>query len=63
LENSLPKIRELREKNPELDISIDGGINSETAKKARDAGANILVAGSFIFRAEDRESAIASLRD
>ena len=62
MESALPKIRELREKNPELDISIDGGINAETAKLAREAGANVLVAGSYIFKAEDREKAIISLR-
>jgi len=62
LESALPKIRELREKNPELDISIDGGVNAETAKLAREAGANILVAGNFIFRAENREATIESLR-
>jgi ribulose-phosphate 3-epimerase len=61
--NSLDKIRELREKNPELEISIDGGINSETAKLAIEAGASVLVAGSYIFKSEDREKAIASLRN
>jgi len=63
LENSLLKIRELRAKNPDLDISIDGGINSETAKLARSAGANILVAGNFIFKSKNREVAIESLRN
>ncbi len=62
LESALPKIRELREKNPELDISVDGGVNAETAKLARKAGANILVAGNYIFKSENREKAIESLR-
>ena len=62
LESALPKIRELREKNPELDISVDGGVNAETAKLAREAGANILVAGNYIFKSENREKAIESLR-
>ncbi|MBU1089333.1 ribulose-phosphate 3-epimerase [Patescibacteria group bacterium] len=62
LESALPKIRELRKKNPELDISVDGGVNAETAKLAREAGANILVAGNYIFKAESREGAIEKLR-
>ncbi len=63
MESALPKIRELRTKNPELDISIDGGVNAETAKLAREAGANILVAGNYIFSAKNREGAIESLRN
>ncbi len=59
----LPKIAELRKKYPKLEIEIDGGINSETAKLAKEAGANILVAGSYIFGAKDRKQAIAKLRN
>lgn len=59
---SLEKIRKLRELKPELDIIIDGGINAETAPLAIEAGANILVSGSFIFKSDNRAQAIASLR-
>ena len=45
-----------------LDIQVDGGINPETAKLATAAGANILVAGSSVFLAEDRREAINKLR-
>ncbi|MBU1992896.1 MAG: ribulose-phosphate 3-epimerase [Patescibacteria group bacterium] len=62
MSESIPKIKELREKRPEMDISVDGGINAETGKLVKDAGANILVAGSYIFRAKDRQAAIESLR-
>lgn len=57
----VPKITELRKLKPDLNISVDGGINAETAKIAREAGANVLVAGSYIFRSEDRKKAIESL--
>lgn len=57
----LQKIEELRTMKPNMDIQIDGGINAETAKLAVKAGANILVAGSYIFGAENRRSAIESL--
>ena len=45
-----------------FEIEIDGGINAETAKVSADAGAEILVAGSYIFGAKDYKSAIESLR-
>ncbi len=58
----VPKLIDLREQMPDLDIQIDGGINAETARIVKDAGANILVAGSYIFGAQDRRKAIESLR-
>lgn len=60
--NALEKIKWIREKSPEMDIAVDGGINDETAKLCIEAGANILVAGSYIFKAEDRNEAIGLLR-
>lgn len=45
-----------------LDIQVDGGINGETARQAVSAGANVLVAGSYIFRSENAAEAVASLR-
>lgn len=62
MESALPKIRRLRELKPELNIIVDGGVNAETAALCREAGANILVSGSYIFKAEDRIAAIESLK-
>jgi len=58
----LPKIQALRKKAPKLHIQVDGGINDKTAKLAIKSGANILVAGSYVFGAKDKEKAIKSLR-
>lgn len=58
----LPKIEELRKSHPDLMIQVDGGINAETGKLCREAGANNLVAGSYIFGSEDRNGAIESLQ-
>ena len=58
----LEKIKELRKLKPRLDIEIDGGISKDTIKKAVDAGANIIVAGSAVFGKEDRKKAIDDLR-
>jgi ribulose-phosphate 3-epimerase len=57
----LDTIRRARELAPELDIEIDGGINGETVKQAVDAGANVIVAGSYVFSG-DYAKRIASLR-
>ncbi len=62
IQSVLPKIKELRSKAPDINIMVDGGINAETAKLVVEAGANILVAGSHIFKSEDRKAAIDSLR-
>lgn len=45
-----------------IDIEVDGGVNSTTAKQCAEAGANVLVAGSAIFNQADREQAIAAIR-
>ena len=57
----MPKVAELR-KRFEKDIQVDGGINSETAKVAVAAGANVLVAGTAIFGKSDKARAIMELR-
>ena len=50
----LPKLKKLKEiifnKNLKIDLEIDGGINFENCKTAIDAGANVLVSGSTIFK-------------
>ena len=57
----LPKIKELKGFY-KGDIQVDGGINRETARLAREAGANVLVAGTYVFKAPDIKKAIESLR-
>lgn len=63
MESALPKIQTIRSQFPDLDIEVDGGINAETGRLAKEAGANILTAGSYIFKSEDRIAAIESLRN
>lgn len=58
----LPKIAQIRKLNPDVEISIDGGINIKTAAAAIDAGADILVAGSAIFYAPDPRAAVRQLK-
>jgi ribulose-phosphate 3-epimerase len=59
---TLDKIRWLRANGFTKDILIDGGISLETIKDARDAGANVFIAGTAIFGKKDRKKAIAELR-
>ena len=57
----LPKIASLR-KIFKKDIEVDGGINVERSRDCRASGANVLVAGSFVFGAKDYSIAIKNLR-
>ena len=62
MEEPLSKIRQIKEKFPSLLVEVDGGVNRETAPLCREAGADVLVAGTAVFRAEDPALAIAQLR-
>ncbi len=57
----LPKIREIREMAPGLDIQVDGGINADTAGLCAEAGANIFVVGTASFRAPDMAAALSGI--
>ncbi|MBE6775325.1 MAG: ribulose-phosphate 3-epimerase [Ruminococcaceae bacterium] len=63
----MPKIVKLREeckrRGIEMDIQVDGGISPATVEAAAEAGANVLVAGSAIFCAENPKEAITTLRE
>ncbi len=59
----LPKIARLRSIAPdEMDIEVDGGITTETVSQAAQQGANVIVAASAIFKADDPAEAIKTLR-
>ena len=62
----LEKVRKLKaeidSRGLAIDIQVDGGINDKTAKEAVSAGANVLVAGSAVFKEKDRKAAIDALR-
>lgn len=62
LHHCLDKIRKLREFDQNINIQVDGGINEETAKLAIQAGANIIVSGSTIFKADNTKEIIEKLR-
>ena len=58
----LPKIAAVRARCPRLDIMVDGGVNAETAVAAVRAGANQLVAGSYLFKMPDMVAGVRDLR-
>lgn len=62
IKSVLEKVMTLRVKHPTLMIQVDGGIDIASAKLARDAGANNLVAGSAVFGASNRTAMINTLR-
>lgn len=67
MDNSLAKISELarlkKENNYNYLIEVDGGINEETAKSVAEAGCEIVVAGTYVFKAKDRSEIIKYLKN
>ena len=67
MSDMLPKIRtiraEIERRGLECDIEVDGGIDAVTAALVKDAGANVLVAGSSVFGKPDRAAAVEALRN
>ncbi|MBE6912693.1 MAG: ribulose-phosphate 3-epimerase [Ruminococcaceae bacterium] len=65
IEDCLPKISEARflidAKNPACLLEIDGGVTTENVERAKEAGANVIVAGSSVFGAPDMAEAIRLL--
>jgi len=59
----LNKVKILRRQLPGMDISIDGGIDTETAGRSAACGANIFLAGSSLYRAKDMAAEIRAMRD
>jgi len=60
---ALKKIKMLRKKKPDLIIEADGGITGENASEVVEAGADILVSGSYIWKSNDPKLAIDLLRN
>ena len=67
MDDQLSKITQLKkylvDNQYSIDLEIDGGVNFETGKKCIDAGANILVAGSFLFKQDDLTQATNQLNE
>ena len=67
MHDQLPKIRLIREMldqvNPDCDLEFDGCVDPNTAPLVKEAGANVLVAGSAVFGKADRAAAIEAIRN
>lgn len=67
IDNTIPKVEKLREmiqsKGLNTMIEIDGGVNATNASRLKKAGANILVAGNYVFSAENPSETINSLKN
>lgn len=66
IENTVEKVADLKNlilrKNAQTLIEVDGGVNLETGKRLVDAGADVLVAGSFVFASDDPIKTIQELK-
>lgn len=66
IESTVDKVRivrrEIEKRGLEVYLQVDGGINDKTAEVVKEAGADVLVSGSYIFGAKDMSAAISSIR-
>lgn len=67
MRETMPKVRAIRDeatkRGLDLRIQVDGGIDDKTVTEATENGADVLVAGSYVFKAADRKAAIEKLRN
>jgi ribulose-phosphate 3-epimerase len=63
MEDMMDKVKTLKKKKPELLVQVDGGINLDTIKQAADAGVDICVAGTSVFKPKDAKQAILGLKE
>ena len=67
MRETMPKVRAIRDeatrRSLDLRIQVDGGIDDKTVTEATSNGADVLVAGSYVFKAADRKAAIEKLRN
>ena len=67
MQDQMPKVTQIRELldrvNPGCEVEVDGGVDANTAPIAKSAGANVLVAGSAVFKQQDRAAMIRAIRE
>jgi ribulose-phosphate 3-epimerase len=63
LPETLCKISQVRKIKPDLDIEVDGGVTSDTIKLIKEAGANMLVSGSFILKSNNVKESMDKLKN
>lgn len=63
IESCVSKIEEVRNINSEIDIEVDGGINLENVSMLTSKGANVIVAGTAIFKVEDKKKVIEKMKN
>ena len=59
----MPKVRELRDKYPGLDIEVDGGVGPATVDHCAAAGANMIVSGTAVVKSDKPGQVMTSMRD
>lgn len=62
MESCVPKVAELRERFPTVNIEVDGGVSPKNVHLCADAGSNVIVAGTSIFGSEHPDEVITELK-
>merc|ERR1711874_65086 len=59
----MPKVRTLRDKYPRLDIEVDGGVGPATIEQVAQAGANMIVSGTAVVKAQDPRAVMKEMKE
>jgi len=62
MSNMMPKVRHLRQRYPNLNIEVDGGVGPATIQECAQAGANMIVSGTAVVRSDDPSQVINELK-
>lgn len=62
MKDMMPKVKEIRSRYPNTNLQVDGGLSAKTVDDASGAGANVIVSGTGVFKADDPVEAISILR-
>ena len=63
MSDMMSKVKLLRSKFPDLNIQVDGGVTASNIDECAEAGANLIVSGTGIIKADDQEAVIEKMRD
>lgn len=59
MSDMMPKVRQIRDRHPHLNIQVDGGVNIDNVEVCAEAGANLIVSGTGVIKVPDQKKVIS----
>uniref|UniRef100_F1L5T9 Ribulose-phosphate 3-epimerase n=1 Tax=Ascaris suum TaxID=6253 RepID=F1L5T9_ASCSU len=63
MSDMMPKVRQIRDRHPHLNIQVDGGVNIDNVEVCAEAGANLIVSGTGVIKVPDQKKVISEMRE